>query len=75
MKTLVDEWESRQNEVLPHDAPDIQVTETKRAFYAGARSLLHLMQIAGSKRHIEAMEFIESVNRELNEFVHNTTTP
>lgn len=72
MKTLADEWESYQNEVLPRDAPEIQVTETQRAFYAGAGSLLHLMQIAGGKRHTEAMEFIESVNRELKEFIHRT---
>jgi hypothetical protein len=36
---LQEAWLSYVGEVLPPDAPPVQVVETRRAFYAGARAL------------------------------------
>lgn len=40
MKTVKAEWEEYARLVLPADAPPVQITETRRAFYAGAWSML-----------------------------------
>jgi hypothetical protein len=40
---IAGEWRSYREGVLPAEAPDVQVLETKRAFYAGAWALLQLM--------------------------------
>lgn len=45
MKTVKDEWQSYKREVLAPDAPAIQVIETQKAFYAGAKSLLYLLRL------------------------------
>lgn len=45
MNTIQQEWESFRDEVIPDDAPNIQIIEMRRAFYAGAQAVLNL-QIA-----------------------------
>jgi hypothetical protein len=37
------EWRSYLESVIPKDAPRVQVVESRRAFYAGAHSLLSLL--------------------------------
>jgi hypothetical protein len=34
-------WLSYQRDVIPRNAPEVQVTESRRAFYAGAQALFH----------------------------------
>jgi hypothetical protein len=40
VNTIKDEWESYKTEVLPIDAPPIQIKECRMAFYAGVHSAL-----------------------------------
>lgn len=35
-KRIAEHWESYRRDVVPKDASETQLTETKRAFYAGA---------------------------------------
>ena len=39
MKYIAKGWESYRDMVLPKDAPDIQLTECKQSFFAGAAIL------------------------------------
>jgi hypothetical protein len=63
MKRLEAEWQSYKTVVIPVDAPEIQFRESKKAFYAGARSLLSLLV---SK---ESPNLISELDSELNEFL------
>jgi hypothetical protein len=40
--TLAQEWERFSRAVVPSDAPPVQISEMKMAFYGGALSLLSL---------------------------------
>lgn len=40
MRTLADEWKEFETLVIPQSAPAMQRKEMRRAFYAGAQSLL-----------------------------------
>ncbi len=42
MNTIQSKWESFRKDVIPEDASVIQVEEMKKAFYAGAASILGL---------------------------------
>lgn len=42
-RKLLKEWESYRQNVLPKPVSAVQVTETRRAFYAGAQALLMLI--------------------------------
>lgn len=71
MNTLGDCWYSYLTCVIPDDAPDIQVEETKRAFYAGAYSALTMINTLASK-NLEKEEEVKRFNDlvvEINEFV------
>lgn len=41
------QWESYRREVLPDNASTTQITETEKAFYAGAKALLYLLRLNG----------------------------
>lgn len=42
MNTVKEKWESYLREVVPANAGPVQVEECRRAFYAGAGSLLNI---------------------------------
>lgn len=42
MNTLQAEWESYLKVAIPEDAHEIQLIETRRAFYAGAKAFFSL---------------------------------
>jgi hypothetical protein len=68
---IASNWASYRTEVVPKDAPDVQVTETRRAFYAGALTLITSLRAAVSNG-VEAtdadMKVMESVEDELMAF-------
>lgn len=43
MKLVGDAWRDYASKVIPPNAPEVQRTESRRAFYAGARSLFEGM--------------------------------
>lgn len=42
MNTIDDMWRSFEESVIPATAPPVQRQEMKKAFYAGASSILHM---------------------------------
>ncbi len=65
------EWQSYMNEVIPPGAPEVQRTESKRAFYAGARSLLRAVVDGfdeGSEATDEDVAGMEEIHAELEKF-------
>lgn len=48
MKTLASEWAKFKRLIVPKDAPEVQIVETRRAFYAGANSMTLCIMAASS---------------------------
>ena len=76
MKKFESEWASYRTLVIHKDAGDAQIRETKRAFYAGASSVI---TIIGSLFDIrkgpdpteEDVKVLEDVWKELDEYFKN----
>lgn len=72
MPIMHDEWASYHREVIPADAPAIQIQESKRAFYAGAWALFQAIQKIMDPSSEEPTErdlrVMDSIDRELREF-------
>ncbi len=68
MRTIREEWQSYALGVIPSGAPKVQFQECKRAFYAGARSLLQLMRQAGEMTDREAVTMLGRLEQELTAF-------
>lgn len=77
--TLLDEWRSYRGEVLPRNAPAVQVRETRRAFYAGAAAWFGLMLRAADQPGDEPTEVelsrVDALNAELEAFGKAIGTP
>lgn len=70
MRTVQEQWEDYKEKVLPKDAPAIQVSECRLAFYAGVVSFKHVMQeiaYAGLSDTAE-MAVLMGIEEELREF-------
>lgn len=64
-------WESYRAKVLPPDAPDVQVVETRRAFYAGATIVLEICKRVGApdvSEDLGVLQF-EMLDREIVAFM------
>lgn len=66
--TIKDDWESYQRDVLPINAPQVQVQECRRAFYAGALAASCNIRDSGDlssaeKYAQECMAFKEEVTK------------
>lgn len=48
MRTVMQQWESYEREVVPKTAGAEQRIESRRAFFAGAQALLNLVSGVGS---------------------------
>lgn len=73
MKLVEEEWKSYVRDVLPQGLPtsSVQYKETKRAFYGGARSILHsLVKVfgPGAEPTESDMMIMEGVEKELDQF-------
>jgi len=71
MKLVETEWQDYAKNVLPPGAPKVQVVESRRAFYAGARSLLtSLVRVFGpDKEPTESdLAIMDSLQEELDQF-------
>lgn len=45
-RPIGDQWDSYRAVVVPHDAPPSQLTDCRRAFYAGAESMRRVLLAA-----------------------------
>ena len=50
MRTIQGYWASYEREVVPASASEVQRVETQRAFYAGAASVLTIVEGVGDER-------------------------
>lgn len=71
MNTIQSSWESYQSQVIPKDAPTVQITETRRAFYAGCQTILGIMYGIGDASISEdaGVEMIETLHQECQLFL------
>lgn len=69
MTTLKKEYEIWNEKTQPKNAPEIQTTETRRAFYAGSLILFNLLQnISFEHSEDEAAELLKKINQEITDF-------
>jgi len=70
MNTVQEQWGSFSKIAIPKDAPDVQVTEMRRAFYAGVESMLRIQLAIGDAEISEddAMAMLEGVYDECRRF-------
>lgn len=71
-KPVERKWSSYRREVVPAQAPPVQVTECERAFYAGAHAVLELLiqQIDPSGDVTESdIALVESVTQDVQTYV------
>ena len=67
---ILEAWNSYREQVIPRDAPAVQVTESKRAFFAGAGSVWSLYVAAAEKPpHLPDPQILESIDTELRQFL------
>jgi hypothetical protein len=70
-KLIEREWLTYRNEVIPKNAPLVQLQECRRAFYAGAQALLHtVMRLSdpGIEPTEADMRMMEGIEQELQDF-------
>lgn len=68
---LAEEWRSYQEQVIPPAAPSVQITESRRAFYAGARSILSILLerlSPGTEPTQEDLAWMDKIEAELDQF-------
>lgn len=68
---IQDLWESYRQQVVPHDAPLVQVQETKRAFFAGVNGLFGAIigiLDEGSEATERDLLVMAAIHRELEAF-------
>ncbi len=68
---IKDGWDSYQEMVVPIDAPDVQIAETKQAFYSGAAILFHtiMLGLEGGDEATDAdMQWMQDLQNEIDAF-------
>ena len=71
MKTIEKIWLEYRKKAIPPNAGDTQLTETKRAFYAGSLGLLKAIMCRledGLEPTKKDLDFMDSIADELNNF-------
>jgi hypothetical protein len=71
---IAEQWNEYLTRIMPKDAPAIQVRETKRAFYAGAHSLLMAVCAsvsAGEETTPADIEIITDIQAEVEAFAED----
>jgi hypothetical protein len=64
---IQEEFDSYRKAVIPADAPLVQVVECRRAFYAGAQALRHI--VLNAPEGLAGRRFLIEVEEELRDFV------
>jgi hypothetical protein len=72
MKLIETAWQDYRAKVIPSEAGAIQITESRRAFYAGARSLLvSMMKVFGPDQEPTESDMLimDGIKGELDQFL------
>lgn len=68
MKKIIERWREFEARVMPKDAPEVQRTEMRRAFFAGfAEGLVFLVELAPLSE-TEAKAAVESARKQCEGF-------
>lgn len=59
MRTINDEWDAYFKKVLPANASEVQIRETRQAFFSGAFCLMQLLKTQTDDEGIEVLENLE----------------
>lgn len=75
MKTIGEAWNKYRNKVVPENCSLIQSMETRRAFYAGAQSMLTIVRGVGEAQISEdhGIAILERLQEEQLEFLRSIT--
>lgn len=68
-------WQSYKSEVMPPNAPVIQITECRRAFYAGVSGIITeiiTMLDPGDEPTETDLRKMDDIQEELNQFYNDT---
>ncbi|MDE1138177.1 MAG: hypothetical protein PW999_00690 [Paraburkholderia tropica] len=69
MRTISEKWASFERAVLPSDCSDVQRSEMRKAFYAGAASLLALTdEIASIPNEDACIAILRGLHEEVQAF-------
>ena len=71
MKLIETEWDDYRRKVIPADAPSVQTTECRRAFYAGSWAFYALVMNnldAGSEPTEKDLAVMARLDAEMREF-------
>jgi hypothetical protein len=68
MKTVAQEWAEYEKAIVPKNAGPTQVKETKRAFYGGCMSMLHILMAMTDLSDNDGADLLELRHKELQEF-------
>jgi len=68
MNTIQSQWEAFCVLCMPKDAPQIQMQEMKRAFYAGAEGMIRLLHTTGEASEDGGVMMIEGWHEECRQF-------
>jgi len=69
MKYIEKAWEEYRRMVLPASVSEVQLTETRKAFYAGASILFSLITIhAGTEDEEKDVAFLNALSAEVDTF-------
>lgn len=74
---ISNQWDSYREEVVPAEAPPEQVTECRRAFFAGAHALLYtVMRVmdSGEEPTDRDMAQMDAIDKELRDFAARVGT-
>ena len=76
MRTIQEHWDSFEKLVMPKEAGFTQRQEMRRAFYAGAQSMLFGIMETGESNVTEeaGAQIIEGYNQELSDFAKQIGT-
>lgn len=70
VKTIGEQWASYLAEVIPPEAPAVQVEECKRAFYAGAQGMFALVMEAVAPEDDDACGArLQGIEREMQDWL------
>lgn len=70
-KTIAEQWEIWRAAVMPPDVHEVQLTEMRRAFYAGATVLLSALTIGldeDSEPTADDVAYLERLHQEMKQF-------
>ena len=69
-RLMFDQWKSYRQKVMPADASAVQVSETRRGFYAGGYAMLLLFKhMPDGLSEDEGVEYLKRLEAECLEFV------